>query len=408
LAREQAENANRLKDEFLATVSHELRSPLNAMLGWVKVLKKGEINAETQSHALEVIERSVRIQQNLIEDLIDTARIKSGKLQLEMRPVNLAGVIEAAADIVRPTAMAKEIELTLALESDEVVTGDHQRLQQVVWNLLSNAVKFTPQGGRVEAKLKRAVRSVQIVVSDTGRGIRPRDLPVIFDQFRQADGSSTRRYGGLGVGLSLVKHLIELHGGTVEADSQGEGQGSVFTINLPVRAVRGEGERGRRGEKRRDGEGERRRVGRPVSPSPPLLVPPSLSGLWMLVVDDEADARELLTVLLKQYGARVTATASVAEALEALRQGESGKLPDVIISDISMPDEDGYMLIRRVRQLPPEEGGRIPAVALTAFERASDRVRALSAGFQFHVPKPVEPDELAMVIANLTGLAEKG
>jgi PAS domain S-box-containing protein len=401
-AREQAENANQLKDEFLATVSHELRSPLNAMLGWIKVLKKGGIEAETQAHALDVIERSVRIQQNLIEDLIDTARIKSGKLQIEMKPVNLAGVIEAAADIVRPTAMAKEIELNLALESDEVVTGDHQRLQQVVWNLLSNAVKFTPQGGRVEAKLKRAVRSVQIVVSDTGRGIKPRDLPIIFDQFRQADGSSTRRYGGLGVGLSLVKHLIELHGGAVEADSQGEGRGSIFTINLPVRAVRGER------ETRRGGERERRRVGRSVSPSPPLLVPPSLSGLWMLVVDDEADARELLTVLLKQYGARVTAAASVAEALAALRQDESGKRPDVIISDISMPDEDGYMLMRRVRQLPPEEGGRIPAVALTAFERASDRVRALSAGFQFHVPKPVEPDELAMVIANLTGLADKG
>jgi PAS domain S-box-containing protein len=409
-AREQAENANRLKDEFLATVSHELRAPLNAMLGWMRVLKKGGIDAETQSRALEVIERSVRIQQNLIEDLIDTARIKSGKLQIETKPVNLAGVIEAAADIVRPAAMAREIELNLAIESDEVVTGDHQRLQQVVWNLLSNAVKFTPQGGRVEAKLKRAISSVQIIVSDTGRGIKSRDLPIIFDRFRQADGSSARRYGGLGVGLALVKHLIELHGGTVDAASQGEGLGSIFTINLPVRAVRGEGESGRGGEweSGRVGEGERRRAGLPLSPSPPLLVSPSLAGLWTLVVDDEADARELVTVLLKQFGARVTATASVAEALAALRQGESGQRPDVIISDIGMPDEDGYMLIRRVRQLPPEEGGRIPAVALTAFERASDRVRALSAGFQFHVPKPVEPEELAMVIANLTGLAEKG
>ncbi len=406
-AREQAENANRLKDEFLATVSHELRSPLNAMLGWMKVLKKGGIDAETQLHALEVIERGVRIQQNLIEDLIDTARIKSGMLQIETKPVNLAGVIEAAADIVRPAAMAKEIELNLAIESDEVITGDHQRLQQVVWNLLSNAVKFTPQGGRVEAKLKRAVRSVQIIVSDTGRGIKSRDLPIIFDRFRQADSSSARRYGGLGVGLALVKHLIELHGGAVDATSQGDGLGSIFTINLPVRAVRGEEERGRRGE------GEKGRSGDRVTnfpSSPPLLFSPSLSlaGLWTLVVDDEADARELVTVLLKQYGARVTATASVAEALAALRQGESGQRPDVIISDISMPDEDGYMLMRRVRQLPPEEGGRIPAVALTAFERASDRVRALSAGFQFHVPKPVEPEELAMVIANLTGLAEKG
>ncbi|MGH9834816.1 MAG: PAS domain S-box protein, partial [Blastocatellia bacterium] len=249
VAREEAETASRAKDEFLATVSHELRSPLNAMLGWMKVLKKGGIDAETQFHALEVIERSVRIQQNLIEDLIDTARIKSGKLQIESKPVNLGDVIEAAADIVRPAAMAKEIELNLVIESDEVVTGDHQRLQQVVWNLLSNAAKFTPQGGRVEAKLKRAVQSVQIIVSDTGRGIKSRDLPIIFDRFRQADGSSTRRYGGLGVGLSLVKHLIELHGGTVDATSQGEGLGSIFTINLPVRAVRGEGET----ERRRDG-----------------------------------------------------------------------------------------------------------------------------------------------------------
>jgi len=402
LAREQAENANRLKDEFLATVSHELRSPLNAMLGWMKVLKKGGIDAETQLHALAVIERSARLQQNLIEDLIDTARIKSGKLKIEAKPVHLAGVIEAAADIVRPAAMAKEIELNLVIESDEVVTGDHQRLQQVVWNLLSNAVKFTPQGGSVEAKLKRAVQSVRIIVSDTGRGIKSRDLPIIFDRFRQADGASARRYGGLGVGLALVKHLIELHGGTANADSHGEGLGSTFTINLPVRAVRGESERAREGEK------ERGREGALAAPSLPLSVSPSLTGLWTLVVDDEADARELVTVLLRQYGARVTAAASVAEALAALRQGESGKRPDVIISDIGMPDEDGYMLIRHVRQLPPEEGGRIPAVALTAFERASDRVRALSAGFQFHVPKPVEPEELAMVIANITGLAEKG
>ncbi len=402
-ARAQAEAANRGKDEFVAMVSHELRSPLNAMLGWSKILKKGGVDAKTQMHAVEVIERSARAQQNLIEDLLDMARIVGGKLRLEMRPVNLARVVEAAIDVVRPMAAVREIDLIVpTIKSADEVTGDPDRLQQVIWNLLSNAVKFTTHGGRVEVILERVGPSAQITVIDTGRGIKAEDLPFIFDRFRQADSSSTRRFTGLGLGLALVKHLVELHGGQVSADSLGEGQGASFIVRLPVRAVRGEASpvRGADRESFRTEEPDGR-----MAPLEPWDVYPifPLEGVWAMIVDDEADARELVATLLKQYGARVSIASCAAEAYDKLRKGEAGARPDVLVSDISMPDEDGYMLIERIRKLPPEEGGRIPAIALTALERPSDRIKALASGFSMHVPKPVEPEELAMVIANLTG-----
>ncbi|HKQ79989.1 MAG TPA: PAS domain S-box protein [Blastocatellia bacterium] len=401
-ARAQAESASRGKDEFVAMVSHELRSPLNAMLGWSKILKKGGVDAKTQTHAVEVIERSARAQQTLIEDLLDMARIVGGKLRLEMRPVNLARVVEAAADVVRPAAAIREITLDLTIKSADEVTGDPDRLQQVIWNLLSNAVKFTTHSGKVEVILERVGPSAQITVNDTGRGIKAEDLPFIFDRFRQADSSSTRRFTGLGLGLALVKHLVELHGGQVSAESLGEGQGASFIVRLPVRAVRGEASPVRVSDRDsvRTDEIDGRTALREAWDVYPIF---PLEGVWAMIVDDEADARELVATLLKQYGARVSVASCAAEAFDKLRKGEAGGRPDVIVSDISMPDEDGYMLIERIRKLPPEEGGRIPAIALTALERPSDRIKALASGFSMHVPKPVEPEELAMVIANLTG-----
>jgi len=387
-AREMAEAANRSKDEFLALVSHELRAPLNAMLGWARILKTRKVDETVQARAIEIIERSAQSQQQLIEDLLDTARIITGKLRLEVMPVDLMPVIEAAVDVVRPAAEAKGIVIGLALDAQPgIVTGDPGRLQQVVWNLLSNAVKFTPQGGRVTVQLARVDPHVQLAVYDTGRGITAESLPYVFDRFHQGDSSNTRRYSGLGLGLSLVRHLVELHGGTISAESAGEGQGAAFTLNLPLRAVRTE----RRSQ---------------ISNEAPDFQA-ALVGLQVLVVDDETDARELVTAVLEQYGARVTAVASAAEAL-AVITSNLGALPDVIVSDIGMPGEDGYSLIRRVRELDVEYGRQIPAIALTAYGRATDRIRALSAGFQTHVPKPVEPVELAMVIASVTGHAGKG
>ncbi len=396
-SREQAEAASRSKDEFIALISHELRAPLNAMLGWARVLKEGNADATTQEHAVEVIECSARTQQKLIEDLLDTSRIISGNLRLETGPVDLAQVVKAAADTMRPAADAKEIELEIELRGGgNIITGDPDRLQQVLWNLLSNAVKFTPNGGRVTVRLERADPYIRLTVADTGIGISPDFLPYVFHRFHQADSSSTRRQGGLGLGLSLVRNLVELHGGSVEAKSAGEGRGAIFRVNLPVRALRRQKmdlEVGRGKDRERDEQSE--------------LQSGKLHGLWTLVVDDEADARDLVATLLKQCGARVTTAASAAEAFALLREGEAGARPDVLVSDIGMPDEDGYQLLRRVRTLAPEEGGSIPAIALTAFGRARDRIKALSAGFQTHIPKPVEPEELMMVIAGLTGHARK-
>jgi PAS domain S-box-containing protein len=392
-ARAQAEAANQTKDEFLAIVSHELRSPLNAMLGWARVLRTGNVDEETQKHAIGVIEQSAEMQSRLIEDLIDSARIESGQLRIESRPVDLKPVIQSAVDTVHPTAESKGVEIRTELDTQAgIITGDAERMQQIVWNLLSNAVKFTPKGGCIEAKLQRQDPWVTMTVQDTGRGIKSADLPFIFDRFRQADRSTTRRTGGLGLGLSLVKNLVELHGGKIKAESAGEGRGASFTIELPLRAVSGsEPVSGINASDLDVDMGEM---------AARLKFLPVLDGLNILSVDDELQARDLIATLLRKYGAAVTPVSSSAEAMEALTN-ERMKF-DLIVSDIGMPEENGYTLIRRIRNLP-DPIGKIPAVALTAFGRSEDRISALEAGFQMHVPKPVEPTELMIVIASLTG-----
>lgn len=393
-ARVQAEEANRTKDEFLATVSHELRSPLNAILGWAKLLREGKLSGEAAARALETIERSARSQNRIINDLLDVSRIITGKLRLNVRPIEPAHIVGAAVEAVRPAAEAKAIHLQMVLDQEAgPISGDSDRLQQIVWNLVSNAIKFTPKGGRVQVRLERVNSHIEIIISDTGIGIRPEFLPYVFDRFRQADGSSTRKHSGLGLGLAIVRHLVELHGGTVEAESPGEGRGATFTINLPLRAIRPQARDAEPAGSHRNG---------------PPAFPPALEGIWVVVVDDEADARELVTLVLEQQGARVTPVASAAEALAVLGGSVSGQRPDVLVSDIGMPGQDGYALIRQVRELAPEQGGQIPAVALTAYGRADDRIPVLSAGFQMHVPKPVEPDELVLVISSLTRRAGKG
>jgi PAS domain S-box-containing protein len=382
-AREAAEALTRAKDEFLAIVSHELRSPLNAVLGYASLLRYGGLDAQKIRHAADVIERSGKAQAQLIDDLLDTARIISGKLRLELGPLDLVSVIEQAVQTIRPAADAKRISFETDIPSEiGQITGDPVRLQQVIWNLLSNAVKFTPQGGRVGVRLERIDPHICVVVSDTGKGISPDFLPYVFDRFRQADASSARRYGGLGLGLSLVKYLVELHGGTIEAASAGEGQGTTFKVMLPVRAVATPlGEAGGASDKVKS-SGE-------------------LAGMRALVVDDEDDARELLEAVLTQYGADVVAAGSAAEAYELIATAPIGEWPDVMVTDIGMPGEDGYSLIRRVRDWERERGAYIPAVALTAYGRSEDRMRALRAGFQMHVAKPVDPAELAIVITSL-------
>ncbi len=382
----EAQEANRLKDEFLATLSHELRTPLNAMLGWAQLLKSRRLDDEKMLRGLETIERNARYQTQMIEDLLDVSRIITGKLNLNLAPVDLSAVISLAVETARPAAAAKGIEVDVAFEPKvEPVWGDAQRLQQVVWNLLSNAVKFTDAGGRVVCSLSRCNQRVQIQVSDTGIGVKSELLPYIFERFRQADSSTTRVYGGLGLGLAIVRHLVELHGGTVRAESPGEGQGATFTVLLPS-------------ANDRDGE----RVPN-AEPKCPLSTQDSafatLSGLRVLVVEDEEDTRELLAIMLKQYGAEVTAVASAPEALEAL----SSAKPDVLVSDIAMPRCDGHELIRRVRAQERLRGGCLPAVALTAYARDSDRTQAIEAGFHLHLPKPVEPSDLVGAIAQLVG-----
>ena len=390
-ARAEAEAANRMKDEFLATLSHELRTPLNAMVGWTQLLRTRKFDEKTTVRALETIDRNTKSLAQLIEDVLDVSRIITGKLRLNVRPVELVPVIEAAIETVLPAAEAKNIRIESILDSSVgSVLGDANRLQQVVWNLLSNAVKFTPKGGRVEMRLEAINSRVQIRVSDTGQGINPDFLPYVFERFRQADSTTTRSYGGLGLGLAIVRHLVELHGGTVDAESPGLGLGATFIVNLPLRAVRVE-------------VSEPQQVQPTAAGEVPTISGSSLDGLRVLVVDDEADARDLLTTVLRQYGAEVTAVATASEALEALKQLK----PNVLVSDIGMPEEDGYALIRKVRALDAEQGGRIPAVALTAYARAEDRKQALLAGFQLHVPKPVDPTELAVVVANLTGRTGK-
>jgi PAS domain S-box-containing protein len=397
--REAAEAANRAKDEFVAVVSHELRSPLNAMLGWARILQSQQpLDPATLSKAIDVINRNIGLQRQLIDDLLDTARIVSGKLKLEVQPLNLVTVIEEALDVVRPAAEAKGVELYAAIAaSEEQVTGDPARLQQVIWNLLSNAVKFTLKGGRVELGLERADPYVRITVSDTGCGIAPELLPYLFDRFRQADSSSTRRHGGLGIGLALVKHLVELHGGEVRAESPGEGQGATFTVDLPIRAVRFPTPVH---EPSPRAEGEVK-----TAAAVTLADLPSLAGVRALVVDDQDEAQELLAAVLDGRGAQVVAVGSGREALAWLKARLESEPPDVFICDIGMPEEDGYAVIRKVRALETSRGihlrRRIPAIALTAFAQPENRVRALQAGFQILVAKPVEPSELIVVIDTL-------
>lgn len=387
-ARHAAETANRIKDEFLATVSHELRTPLNAILGWSTLLRGGKLDAEGSERALETVVRSARSQSQLIDDLLDISRIITGKLRLEITELDLSEVITAAVDAARPAAEAKGIDLQVRLDPETgVICGDANRLQQIVWNLLSNAVKFTPKNGRVRLRLEKNNSHVEIIVSDTGKGIGPEFLPYIFDRFRQADQTTTRRQGGLGLGLSITRQLVEMHGGTVHAESEGEGKGATFTVKLP----------GSKNVVPQNGQERKERVFSAGEKESEFRCVPELSGVRFLVVDDEADSRELLSTVLAQCGATVTAKESAAEALEALENA----VFDILISDIGMPDEDGYALIGKVRKLSTKKYSRIPAVALTAYARREDRIRALNAGFQAHIPKPVEPVELVAVIASL-------
>ncbi|TAK28979.1 MAG: response regulator [Myxococcaceae bacterium] len=380
----EAEAASRLKDEFLATVSHELRTPLTAMLGWAELLRMGRLSESKQRQALATIERNARAQVQLVEDLLDVSRIVSGRLRLEMGAVLPGQFIEPAAESVRVAADAKEVALELDLDPTlGPVLGDAARLQQVAWNLLTNAVKFTPRGGRVRVTSRRVGPSVELRFCDTGRGVSPEFLPYMFDRFRQADGSSTRAQGGLGLGLAIVKHLVELHGGTIEAHSDGDGCGSEFIVRLPV-PVGGL-------------LVAPRSIEAPLHSSLGFDCPPEMVGLRVLVVEDEPDTRNLLVMLLELCHAQVVSAASAAEARELVARGA----PDLIISDIGMPGGDGYALIRDVRAMPDDRGGRVPAVALTAYARAEDRARALRAGFDEHLPKPVEPRELVRVIASL-------
>ncbi|HLL71820.1 MAG TPA: PAS domain S-box protein [Pyrinomonadaceae bacterium] len=395
-----AQEVNRLKDEFLATLSHELRTPLTAVLGWTRLLATGQLDEATERRALETIERNAQSQVQLIDDILDVSRIIRGKLRLNVRPAELAPVIEAAVDSVRPAAEAKGIRLQVVLDAGAgPVTGDPDRLQQVVWNLLTNAVKFTPKDGRVQVLLARVNSHLELTVSDTGQGIEEKFLPYVFDRFRQADPSTTRKHGGLGLGLAIVRHLVELHGGTVTVESKGTGHGTTFKVLLPLMIVH-QPEYAHAGA---DSAGGAASAG--VHPTADgggrltLQCPPELEGLRVLLVEDEPDAREMLVAVLKQCRADVRAVANAADALLELEMWR----PEVLISDIEMPGEDGYTLIRKIRALTPERGGKIPAAALTAYARAEDRMRALLAGFQLHVPKPVEPAELAAVVASLAG-----
>jgi PAS domain S-box-containing protein len=384
----EAQDSARIKEEFLATISHELRTPLNAVLGWSRILRAGNLNEADTAKALETIERNARAQAQLIDDLLDVSRIITGKLRMDVRPIDPNEFIEAAIDAVNPAATAKEIRLQKIMDTGVVnVPGDPSRLQQVIWNLLSNAIKFTPRGGHVQVRMERVNSHLEVIVADNGQGIPAEFLPHVFDRFRQEDQSSSRTHGGLGLGLALVRHLVELHGGSVAVASQGPNQGSTFTVILPLVPIYHVDSAGTRVH----------------SAASNLMASADyatrLDGLKILIVDDEADTRSLLMASLSHCGAKVVLAASVSEAFAAL----SGGLPDVLISDIGMPDQDGYDLIRHLRSLPLERGGKIPAIALTAYARVEDRLKALRAGFQMHVPKPVELAELVTVVASVAG-----
>jgi PAS domain S-box-containing protein len=382
-ARADAEKANRLKDEFLATLSHELRTPLNAVIGWSRILKAGRLDNESSVHAIQVIERNAWAQKQIIEDILDVSRVITGKLQLHLGPVDLIAVVSAALDAVRPALEAKDIRIDTQFQKDlKVIAGDVDRLQQVVWNLLSNASKFTPVGGTVGVRISQDESYVQIQVRDTGPGIASDFLPHVFERFRQADGSTTRTHGGLGLGLAIVRHLVELHGGMIAAENDTSSTGAIFTVRLPL----------------------------PSSELSLESVPPAtrveqevtivdLKDVRILVVEDELDALDLLTVDLTAHGAKVRGAASAAEALDLLRMDQF----DLLISDIGMADTDGYNLIKQVRRQKGEQGEHLPAIALTAYARTQDRLRALAAGYNSHVAKPVEIKELVTVVKCLIG-----
>lgn len=390
MLREQAEKASSLKDEFLATVSHELRTPLNAILGWGQMLQAGKLQGEGQEHALETIYRNAKSQAQLIDDLLDTSRLITGNLFLNLSPTPIVPIIESALDVVRMAAEAKGITLSTVYNSEvETITCDSQRLQQMIWNLMTNAVKFTPPDGQVKVTLEQNNDAVQIIVSDTGQGISPEFLPFVFERFRQADGSSTRKHDGLGLGLAIVRHLAELHGGSIHAASEGKDKGSTFTLTLPCALA----------------------VKTPVKTTREVTsesklnknLDAKLNGVRVLIVDDDVDTCEMLTYVLNQFGAVAKTSTSVSEAFDSMNDWK----PDLLVTDINMPGEDGYALISRLRALAPEEGANIPAIALTAMARPEDSEQALSAGFQLHFAKPVNVEELAGAIANLTKNSNK-
>ena len=379
----EAREANTLKEEFLSTVSHELRTPLSAMLSWLWMLRRKELDPEAAARAISAVERNARAQARLVDDLLDVSRIMTGKLHLDCRPLEVGPVVEAATDSLAAAAEAKAITLARLIDpATGPVLGDTGRLQQVIWNLLSNSIKFTPRGGHVEVRLCRVGSDAEVRVTDTGQGIAPGFLPHVFERFRQADASSTRTSGGLGLGLAIVHHLVELHGGSVEALSDGEGRGATFVVTLPLAT-------------RHDEQLARSSGAAAVEEARAAEVPCSLEGLRVLLVEDEVDAREALSAIVSQAGATVAAVGTAGEALGRLVSWR----PDVLVCDIGLPAEDGYALIRKVRALRPDQGGDVPAVALTAYARASDRARALAAGFQVHLAKPLEPDQLLRVLA---------
>ena len=386
-ARTDSERASRLKDEFVAMVSHELRTPLNAILGWTQLLMKPGTGPDALARGLDVVSRNTRVQAQLISDLLDISRITSGKLRLDISEVDLVSVAADAIDTVQRDADQKRIVLRRELDASvQPIAGDAGRLQQVIWNLLSNAIKFTPEGGSIAVRLRQDGSNAEITVSDTGVGIRSDFLPHIFDRFQQADQSITRRFGGLGIGLSIVKHLVEVHGGTIRADSGGNGQGATFTVLLPSSAY----------------EPRLPALSPVAGASEPLVAPETLDGLRVLVVEDDPDNCAYLDQFLRAYGANVTCARNAIEALAQLAQSK----PDILVSDIGMPEIDGYELIQHIRRLPPDSGGAIPAIALTAYARSEDRTRAFRAGYQAHLAKPVEPAELVATIASFPDLIE--
>lgn len=383
MARAEAETANRMKDEFLATVSHEIRTPLNAIIGWSHLLRSGRLDKATTDRAIETIDRNAKSQAQLIEDILDVSRMITGKLRLNNEPVDISSVINAAIDSVQLAIDCKSLHLEVTLDpSARHTVGDANRLQQVVWNLLANAIKFTPSGGRIEVRVERAGENLQMQVSDTGQGIGGEFLPFIFERFRQADGTTTRQHGGLGLGLAIVRHLVELHGGTITAHSPGSGKGATFIIKLPLAPSIAP-------------HGKKQNQNRAARPDVAPL--PALDNVKVLLVDDDPDTLQILSVMLTESKAGVQRAASVEEALEILAWYE----PDVLVSDLAMPGEDGYSLIAKIRDLEATTGKETPVIALTSYVRVEDRARALSAGFNMFVPKPVQPEELITAIASL-------